>query len=165
MTVLVRPKILAEGRQTYGPLAGQGLSPRATVHGRPKMSSQLSSAELAFRIFAAFRAHPHVSNVLTHISRANWTQVESALNAILDPATASDGLSSLARNIVELMCAERGITGKILKPYFQSTVLRLLERARAERLIRHVEGLFLDLEREAEPPAATSERPRGGDQP
>ena len=156
MTVLVRPKILAEGRQTYGPLAGQGLSPRATVHGRPKMSSQLSSAELAFRIFAAFRAHPHVNNVLTHISRANWTQVEGALNAILDPATASDELSPLARNIIELMCAERGITGKILKPYFQSTLIRLLGRSHAERLIRHVDGLLLDLEPKAEPLATAT---------
>jgi hypothetical protein len=165
MTVLVRPEIPAEGRPLYEALAGQGISPPTMAHSRPKAGAQLSTAELAFRIFAAFRAHPHVNNVMTHISRANWTQVEGALNAILDPSTASDGLSPLARNIVELTCAERGITGKILKPYFHSTLFRLLERGRAERLIRHIEGLLLDLEPKAEPPASASECALGGDQP
>ena len=165
MTVLVRPETLAEGHPLDGPLAGQGLSPRTMARNGPRTASQLSTAELAFRIFAAFRTHPHVNNVLTHVSRANWTQVEGALNAILDPATASDGLSPLARNIVELMCAERGITGRILKPYFQSTLFRLLGRSHAERLIRHVERLLLDLEPKAEPPATASECTLGGDQP
>lgn len=38
----------------------------------------------------------------------------------LEPTITSDGLSPLEQNIIELMCAERGITGKILKPYFHA---------------------------------------------
>ncbi len=115
--------------------------------------ARLSTAELAFRIFAVFRGHPHISNVLTHISRANWAQVERELNIILNPTT-TGGLSSLARNIVDLMCAERGVTGKILKPYFHAALQRLLGPDEAERLIRHAEALFLDLEWKADHPAS-----------
>jgi len=122
--------------------------PLKTMTNRTKTRVQLSTAELAFRIFAAFRAHPHINNVLTHISFSNWPQVERALNVILDPA-ASEELSPLARNIVDLMCADRGITGKILKPYFHDALERLIDPYRAERLIRHVEALFTEIERGA----------------
>ena len=46
-------------------------------------------AELAFRVLVAFRVHPHLSNVLTHISGANWAKVERSLNSIFDLATTS----------------------------------------------------------------------------
>lgn len=115
--------------------------------------AELSRAELAFRIFAAFRAHPHINNVLTHIARANWVQVERSLNRILDPATASNRLSSLEQNMIDLMCAERGTTGKILKPYFHAALHRILEPRDAERLMRHVENLFLEFEWKAQHPA------------
>lgn len=115
--------------------------------------AELSRAELAFRIFAALRAHPHINNVLTHIARANWVQVERSLNRILDTVTASDGLSPLEQNMIDLMCAERGITGKIVKPYFHAALHRFLEPRDAERLIRHVENLFLELEWKAQQPA------------
>ncbi len=105
-----------------------------------------STPELSFRIFAAFRAHPHISNVLTHISRARWREVEQALNRIFDLSMTSDGLSPLAENIVELMVGERGVTGKILKPYFQAALRRILEPSSAERLIRHITALYLELE-------------------
>lgn len=113
----------------------------------------LATPELAFRVFAAFRAHPHVNNVLTHISRADWAGVERALNVILDPATVGEGLSPLAGNIVELMSAERGITGRILKPYFHGVLNRLLGPALAERMIVHVEVLHLEREWQARQPA------------
>lgn len=124
------------------------------------LPAELSTADLAFRVFAAFRAHPHICNVLTHISRSSWTHVESALNAILDPATASDGLSPLAHNLLDLMCAERGITGKILKPYFHAVLHRQLGPIAAEGLIRHIEALFTDLERKAEQPAPAHAPPQ-----
>ena len=107
---------------------------------------ELSTAELAFRIFAAFRAHPHINNVLTHISRAKWIEVEQSLNRILDLSTTIDGLSILEENIIDLMVGERGITGRIFKPYFQATLRRILEPSRAERLIRHINALYLVLE-------------------
>ena len=118
---------------------------------------QLAAADLAFRVYAAFRAHPHVNNVLTHISRARWIEVEQSIHSILDPGTTSDDLSPLGRNIVALMVAERGITGKILKPYFHATLHRLLEPSGAERLIRHVGVLFRDLEWKLEHPMPPQE--------
>jgi hypothetical protein len=120
-------------------------------------SESSETAELAFRIFAAFRAHPHINNVLTHISRAKWAELEKSLNRILDLATTSDGLSSLEKNIIELMVGERGITGKVLKPYFLATLHRILEPSHAQRLIRHVDTLYLELEWKAQHPPATAQ--------
>ncbi len=114
---------------------------------------ELSTTELAFRVFAAFRAHPHINNVLTHISRAKWAEVEKSLNRILDPVTTGDGLSPLEENIIELMVGERGITGKILKPYFLAALRRTVGPRRAERLARHVNTLYLELEWKVQHPS------------
>lgn len=88
-----------------------GPRPRNTKVRHRELNPELSTAELAFRICAAFRAHPHVSNVLTHISRAKWNEVERSIKSIIDPAMTGDDLSPLGRNIVDLLVAERGITG------------------------------------------------------
>ncbi len=120
---------------------------------KPRGFLKLSMAELAFRVLAAFRAHPHISNVLTHISHANRGNVERSLNSILDLTTTADGLSPLEQNIVNLTVVERGLTVRILKPYFSAILARPLENAGAERLIRQVEALFLGLERKAHQPA------------
>jgi hypothetical protein len=134
-----------------------GLPAETTKDRTTKTRAQLSTTELAFRIFAAFRAHPHINNVLTHVSQSNWSQVERAIDVILEPAGSGE-LSPLAQNIVDLMCAERGITGKILKPYFHGVLEKLVEQHRAEGLIRHIEELFVEIERKAkEPPAAPVE--------
>ncbi len=109
----------------------------------------LSTAELAFTVYASFRTHPHINNVLTHISRADSARLEQALRSILDLTTPSDALSPLERNIVDLMCADRGTTGKILKPYFHRVLRRVLGPDRAVRIIRHVDFLFLELEWQA----------------
>ncbi len=124
-----------------------GYAPLATDLTRIKQPAELSTAELAFRIVAAFRAHPHISNVLTHISRSNWGGVERSLSRILDLATLSDDLSLLEQNIIDLMCAERGITGKILKPYFHAILQKLVLDDRAEGLLRHIQTLFAEVER------------------
>ena len=139
-------------RSAHSPALCQTLPSPPSMDRSLATPARLSTAELAFRIFAVFRGHPHISNVLTHISRSNWTQVERELNIILNPTT-TGGLSSLARNIVDLMCAERGVTGKILKPYFHAALQRLLGPDEAEQLIRHVEALFLELEWKADHPA------------
>jgi hypothetical protein len=140
--------------------------PRAASVPNSRLRPKLSTTELAFRIYAAFRAHPHICNVLTHISRARWDEVERSINALLDPATTIDDLSPLGENILDLMVAERGTTGKILKPYFHTVLHGLLDPLRAERLIRHVEAVFLDLECRLEhpaPPAAPSEATQEAD--
>ncbi|HEX3162088.1 MAG TPA: hypothetical protein VHQ92_05885 [Pseudolabrys sp.] len=149
MTVPVRLENRAEAQLVRGAIHEYPLPAERRSETHPK----LSTAELAFRIFAAFRAHPHINNVLTHIARANWAQAERSLNRILDLATPSDGLSLLEHNIIDLMCAERGITGKILKPYFHAALHRLLNPHHAELLIRHIDVLFLELEWKAQHPA------------
>lgn len=120
---------------------------------------ELSSDQLAFMMRVALRVHPHLSNVLTHISGANWAKVERSLNAILDPATTSDSLSPLEQNMVDLICADRGITGRIMKPCFHGFLRGVLEPDHAARLIRHIDALFLALEWKAQQPARAAPTP------
>lgn len=153
MTMPARSENRADVRRAPRPIVrrGQGLPiAKPADAGR---RADVPTAELASRVCAAFRAHPHINNVLTHISRADWSAVTRALSAIFDPGVTSDGRSALERNILDLMCAERGITGRILKPYFHARLHRLLEPHEAERLIRHVQALFLELEWKAQQPA------------
>jgi len=164
MTIPLRLEALAEPLPTTGALLQQDYLLPAEP--RSEARPELSTAELAFRIFAAFRAHPHINNVLTRISRAKSGDVEHALNRILDLSTTSEGVSPLEENIVDLMAGERGITGKILKPYFQAALLRIVEPSRAERLIRHVNALYLELEWKVQHPltsASTSHPPQESD--
>jgi hypothetical protein len=102
--------------------------------------------DLVFRVAAAFRGHPHINNVLTHISGANWTAVEGALRVILDPRTGHGDLSPLGRNIVDLMCADRGVTGRIVKPFYRGLLADLLGETTASRFVADVTSLFLESE-------------------
>lgn len=144
MTIPLRFANLA-AQSDRGEILHQYLLPTEELSGS-EHRLEPSTPELSFRIFAAFRAHPHINNVLTHISRTKWREVEQALNRIFDLSTTSDGLSPLEENVVELMVGERGIAGKILKPYFQTALLRILGPSSAERLIRHITALYLELE-------------------
>jgi len=105
-------------------------------------AAQPARADLAFLLVATFRAHPHINNVLTHISRSNWGEIERALNAILDPTMTRNALSPLAQNIADLMGAERGTTGKILKPHLHGILRWRLGPSGAEGVIRHIETLL-----------------------
>lgn len=135
-------------------------SPRQTARSQGAAKRpRISVDELAFRMLVALRVHPHLGNVLTHVSGADWTRVERSLKAILDSATTSDSLSPLERNMVDLICADRGITGRIMKPYFHAALNRVLERDHAERLIRHLNALFLELEWKAQHPARAATAP------
>lgn len=109
-------------------------------------SLEIALDDLVFSVVAAFRRHPHINNVLTHISGASWSRVEQALSVILDPRAGSRDLSPLARNIVDLMCADRGVTGRILKPYYRDLLTTILGERVAARLITHVTCLFLEYE-------------------
>ncbi len=144
MTIPLQMDDWAEAEPARGAILREFMLPAAESRSKDRL--ELSTAELAFRIFAAFRAHPHINNVLTHISRAKWREVEQALNRVFDLSMTSDGLSPLEENMVELMVGERGITGKILKPYFQVALRRMLEPSGAERLIRHITAVYLELE-------------------
>ncbi len=134
---------------------GQGRSAVCTEPGRnaPNYVKGISPddrliavGDLAFLVVASFRRHPHINNVLTHISGANWGRVEQALRAILDPLAAGSDVSPLARNIVDLMCADRGVTGRILKPYFRDLLGKILSPRLAALLTDHVTILFLEFE-------------------
>jgi hypothetical protein len=107
---------------------------------------EIAVGDLAFVVAAAFRRQPHLNNVLTHISGANWGRVEQALRAILDPLSPSCDLTPLARNMVDLMCADRGVTGRILKPYLRGLFARILSPHLAALLTDHVSLLFLEFE-------------------
>lgn len=123
-----------------------GRNPAESATGISHDNREIAVGDLAFLVVAALRRQPHISNVLTHISGANWQRVEQALCAILDPLTASGDLCPLARNIVELMCADRGVTGRIMKPYFRGFLTRILSPHLAALLTDHVTLLFLEYE-------------------
>jgi hypothetical protein len=76
------------------------------------------------KLVAAFRGHPHINNVLTHICRSQWSKIEQAVRVIVSPAATPADLSSLARNVLDLMWVERGDTGRILKPYLRGFLAR-----------------------------------------
>ncbi|MCB1494310.1 MAG: hypothetical protein KDJ86_00870 [Bauldia sp.] len=100
--------------------------------------AELPVSELAAIVVSQFRAHGHICNVLTHISGARWDRVEEAIGAILDPRAGKRRMTPLAENIVDLLCAERGVTGRIVKPYFETLLGRLLPGEVAARLCAHV---------------------------
>lgn len=112
--------------------------------------------QVVFILVASFRGHGHINNVLTHISRGNWDRIEQALRHIFDSSTVSHDLSQLERNIVELMCADRGVTGRILKPFYQELIVTILGKTTASRLIAHVNSLFLECENAVQPAAPSS---------
>ena len=102
--------------------------------------------DLAFILVAALRQHGHIGNVLTHISGTNWTKVEQALRSILDLDVGSQALSPLSQNIVELIYGDRGVTGRIMKPYFRTVLGKVLGIDGATRLMQRINGLFVELE-------------------
>lgn len=138
----VRAAIISRAKETA--LRREG-GPAASALARAA-SAVIPLDEVVRDLVVAFRKHPHISNVFTHISRGNWSQVEQALRVILDPGSGNRDLSPLARNMVELMCADRGVTGRILKPYFHSLIASLLAPPLATRLTAHVTSLFEEYE-------------------
>lgn len=103
-------------------------------------------ANLAFILVAMLRQHSHIGNVLTHISGRNWTKVERALDSIIDPDVGGKALSPLAQNIVELICGDRGVTGRMMKPYFRTVLGKILGIDSASRLMQRISVLFAELE-------------------
>jgi hypothetical protein len=97
--------------------------------------------DLAFSLVAALHRHPHLSNVLTHISGSSWPRIEHTLRVILDPVTQHRDLTPLARNMLDLMVAERGDTGRIFKPYFGALLTALAGPNKAEVLLSRIHRL------------------------
>lgn len=113
----------------------------ALATGNGVTADQPTIDDLAFSLVAALHRHPHLSNVLTHISRSSWPRIEQTLRIILEEKTQQRDLTPLTRNILELMCAERGDTGRIFKPYFRYLLTALAGPNRAKALWGHIEHL------------------------
>jgi hypothetical protein len=109
--------------------------------GRGPQFPEFDCEEIAKTLAAAFRWHPHISNVLTHICGSQWTKIEAAMRSIVDPAARWADLSPLSQNLVELMWAECGVTGRILKPYLREFVARKISPQASDRLLRHLAQL------------------------
>ena len=84
---------------------------------------------LASALVAAFRAG------------ARWDDIERALHVILNSVAVPFGLSRLEANIIDLICAERGVTGRIFKPYFEMLLTRLLPPVQVAHLQAHILSL------------------------
>jgi hypothetical protein len=103
--------------------------------------ADLNREDVVMKLVAAFRKHPHINNVLTHICGSQWPRIEQAVRAIVSPATTPADLSPLAQNVVELMWAERGVTGRILKPYLRNLIARSLPHHAADQLFGQIARL------------------------
>lgn len=102
------------------------------------LSSDLD--ELAERVAVSFRHHPHLNNVMTHVSGGRWERITDALRRLFDPETEAASLNRLERNVLDLICAERGPTGRILKRQLVEVVRRSAEPS---LLLPHLCRLFL----------------------
>lgn len=97
--------------------------------------------DLTFTLVALLRADGHLCNVLTHISSGDWRAVEKAIVAILSPRTKSKKLSNVARNILELACDNRGVTGRMMGPFFFGAIVRIAGKPDGKRLERKIRRL------------------------
>ncbi|MVA98689.1 hypothetical protein GN330_15695 [Nitratireductor sp. CAU 1489] len=116
----------------------------ALPRGRAADAGKLDPASMAGIATSAFRAHGHICNVMTHISGGHWDRVEDALRLILDPRAGRSDLTPLAENIVELLSADAGVTGRIVKPYFATLMARLLPADAAATLCAHLACLSVE---------------------
>lgn len=74
----------------------------------------------------ALRWHPHLGNVLTHISSRNWRRVEESFAIFFDPTADASALTPLSQNLLELICDNAGTTGRIMQPFLLSFLARYL---------------------------------------
>ena len=120
---------------------GMGMN-MVTAGGAPVRVAEVDARVLAGVVLAVFRSDGHICNVLTHISGARWDLVEQALRTILDRRAEASDMTPLARNIVELLCADRGVSGRIVRPCFETLLTRLLTPDSAAGLRAHVARLL-----------------------
>lgn len=135
----------------------------APAPGRAVALPPAARARLVERLVVAFRHHPHINNVMTHISGARWDRVAAALDVIFDAGAPRAALSPLGENIVVLMQGERGVTGRILKPCLGRLLAALLPAPQAAQGAGRIAALHVMLEAEgaadgAGAPAATGRR-------
>lgn len=104
----------------------------ASLCGEPCLDAE-NGTMFAQRLTSTFRNHSHINNVLTHIASGRWDRIEDALATLLTSSTEVAPSSPLARNVLDLLWAEGGITGRIMKPLFLDACRASLSPPLAER--------------------------------
>lgn len=128
---------------SIAPAATGAAAPRAAAATTIGLdAASLDVAGLASATAVAFRSHPHLNNVLTHLCGADWGRLDAALRALLDPAARPSALSPFALNLLDLMWAERGVTGRIMKPCFHALLATLLAPAERAAVAERIGALF-----------------------
>lgn len=107
--------------------------------------------DLTFTLVALLRADGHLSNVLTHVASGDWRAVEQAIASILHPRTRPKALSDITRNILRLICDDRGVTGPIMRSVFFDIVARTAGRPQMKRLEKKIRRLRHRMALEAAP--------------
>ncbi len=107
--------------------------------------------DLVFTLVALLRADGHLCNVLTHVGSGNWSAVEQAIASILYPRTTPRALSNVARNILQLICDNRGVTGPIMRSFFFDIFARSVGKAQMKRLEKKIARLRRRMSLEAAP--------------
>jgi hypothetical protein len=102
------------------------------VDERPRPPLDLKA--LAQTLIAVLRADGHLCNVLTHVARGNWRSIESAFEIILAPRSHAAHLDPVARNVLALICDERGVTGPIMKAVVFGLIGRSAGARQAQQL-------------------------------
>ncbi len=122
-------------------------------------SSPTVPSDLPFTLVALLRADGHLCNVLTHVSAGDWGAIEQAIAVILRPRARVPDLSSVARNMLELICDGRGVTGPVMRPFFLDAIRRCAGKSEMRRLDRKVRRLRLRMSAAAGRPRADAPRP------
>lgn len=115
------------------------------------MRATIEPGELRAVLVATLRGHGHLCNVLTHIGGGDWRAIEAAIGTVLRPRTRATRLDAVARNIVELVCDGRGVSGPIMRAVFFHAVARAAGRAQVKRLERKVARLRERMRAQLEP--------------
>lgn len=121
-------------------------------------AAAIGLGDLTFTLVALLRAEGHLCNVLTHISSGDWRAVEQSIAAILNSRASPKKLSNVARNILELICDDRGVTGRIMRPFFFEAIARIAGRREMERLEKQVHRLRSQMSFDAQARSARSRR-------
>ncbi len=108
---------------------------------------------------ASLRWHPHLGNVLTHISSRNWRHVEESFVVLFDPTADASTLTPLTQNILELVCDNAGTTGRIMQPFLLNFLARNLNSEDVARIEEWIQRLRASLPGYADtPPALAPDR-------
>jgi hypothetical protein len=94
-------------------------------------------------LIAVLRADGHLCNVLTHVGRGNWRSIEDALELIFAPRSRARDLDPVARNVLALICDERGVTGPLMK----AAVFALIGRTAAGQQTQQLKRKIMRLRR------------------